>query len=259
MRKKSKGLLTPYVVTQIFVYVGLVLLGFVGIKPFDLSWSDYFYRLVHPAASFLDTYWFMPTILVVMIIARAALYVVRREWILVPLMGVSLLFFVAHPEWAGMSKTHTPLNYTGVAVYFVWWGAGYLFCKYQARIHRALRLESGWVCLGLMASLVVSHSVWPQALWLSAMVGVLFAISLSFNYIKRGFKFLNHLYGHSFTIYLLHCFVFFAARIFVDAMPMWLYMPIAAVCGVYIPWLIAKFVQQRLPNGRLLKLLVGVR
>lgn len=263
--KKASRLLLPYFVTGSVVYLIFALLSHFGVAGAERSIGDYFWTMLHPRESLIYPYWFLPTLFFIMVIVRAALNIVRRDWVLVVLMAVSFPIYIIylqdksqHDDLYGQVNW---LDWIGILGYFVWWGAGYFFCKYHALMQRSLRLDSGWTCLALLAAVVGTHMALPDASWLKAVLGILLTISAGMNYVKHGLRFMNHLNGWSFTIYLLHWFVYVPMLSIHGATQQqwWILLPLTMGFGIYIPILIGKFVQRFLPRARLLKLLVGVR
>lgn len=258
VRDKACTLLTPYVVIGTLVFPLKSLLSTFAKRPVDLSVGGWLHSLAFPWDSPIIFYWFLPTLFLIFIVAWLALWLTHRSWSIAVLMTVSAPLFVM--GWEGTNSSL--LNIRGVGAYFIWWGAGFLFCKFQPAFVRSLRLERGWVCLLFLVTFIATDLFWLDVWWLKALVGIPFVISLSFLYTRRGWHFFDHLYGYSYTIYLLSWFVVVPVGIvgmgFVH-LPWWAVLPVSTAMALYIPWLIARFVQRRLPNARLLKLLIGVR
>ena len=76
---------------------------------------------------------------------------------------------------------------------------------------------------------------------LTALNGILLSIALGRIYEMKGCTFLNHLYGHTYTIYLFSgLFQILSLQVLLHfvSLPPHLFIPLAFFTGVYGPWLI---------------------
>ncbi len=253
VRKKIERLLVPYVVISTLAVVPKSLFGGFFGRTSYLSLGSWLHGLIVPADNPIMTYWFLPTVFIIMVTAALALRATRRQWVISVFMAVSLC--------ATLFDLHTTriLNLEGVKFYYLWWGAGFYFCMWQEQIVRFLRLGKGWVCLVLLG-IVLSGFAWPISFWVKTSVGILLCFSVGLLYESTKQRFLDHLFGYSFTIYLLSwavqgALVKLSGSLSAIVPVAW---ALSLAAGVYVPWLIARFVKRRWPDAKFPRLVVGI-
>jgi fucose 4-O-acetylase-like acetyltransferase len=253
--KKVVRLLVPYLALSTTVHIALFMFSDWRFTPEDFSVGELLYGLLDPRAERSSTYyWFLPTVFIIIATSVLLLKTTGKEWLLAIPMGVSLVFNLMG------TKTTDILVLNDVLTYFVWWGAGFYFCKWQGAIVKGLRLYSDLVCVGLLA-VIVAGIWWPLPEMAKHVFGILLCVSFGLVYLKRRMHFLDHLFGYSFPVYLLSWFGRTFALILVGelfAAPGYILWPAGLAAGVYLPWLVARFVKVRWPQARALRVMIGV-
>lgn len=239
LARKARRLLVPYVVISSMVFVPKALMSSYAVRPIHLSLHDYLDMLLYPYHNVLGAYWFMPTLFLIfaffVLMAKAS----------TPLRHVSVwaataLFFVVS---ISIDFHHeSVLNILGVAYYMFYFVLGYAFRNSRSE-HVASRLSPTLlltVTLGVsILMLLTPHFALKSHL--TALNGIGMTLAMARIYDSHRCTFLNHLYGHTYTIYLYSgLFQILSLQLllhFVE-LPSYVYIPLAFVTGIYGPWLI---------------------
>ncbi len=240
LTRKAQRLLVPYVLISSLVFVPKALMSNYAVRPIHLSLHDYLDMLVYPYHNVLGAYWFLPTLFLIftlfLLLAKAAQ---RFKIKLNPWQAASLFFFANllidfHHESA--------LNLLGVIHFIFYFAMGYAF-RDSALEHDISRQSPVRLLLLTLAfsmvMLVTPHFNLKDQL--TALNGILLSIALGRIYERTGCTFLNHLYGHTYTIYLFSgLFQILSLQVLLHfvSLPPHLFIPLAFVTGVYGPWLI---------------------
>ncbi len=263
---KARRLLVPYVVISTLAFVPKVWLSRWAFRPTEFSWAEYFHSLLYPWDNVIIFFWFLPTLFLIFAITACAVEWIGKshtDAIVASLATISLFFNIFGWELTPV------LNLTGVMRFLMWWSAGYFFAAYKRKIVEGLRLEKGLACVSLLFCFVAAavllplipklHNACERIIIIS--LGLLFSVSLGLVYYKNRWRFLDNLYGYSYSIYLLSWFPMVAVRVagfqLLD-LPWYVVWPVSITAGIFIPYIIARFVKERFPDTSFLRLMVGV-
>ncbi len=242
LTRKARRLLVPYVVISSLFFVPKALLSRYSVRPIHLNLHDYLDQLLVPYHNVFGAYWFMPTLFLIFTVFVIA----RKAWggRTVPAGNALVLSLLALANCLVPFTKDSPLNVAGVAFYMVYFATGYLY--------RASRLEQGikkanammLVIMTLALSVVALHA--PQGSLtdlLTALNGILMSIGLAQVYERHGCHWLDHLYGHTYHIYL-YCgfFQILTLQVLLHfvSLPPSVYVPLAFLAGLYGPWAMRK-------------------
>ena len=242
--KKVKRLLIPYVAISTLAFLPKALLNRFAVRPVEVSFESFFHQLVYPGDNVIVYFWFLPTLFVIFLMVMYGVRLFRhfdsREGHAAVLL-VALLLHLFNPA-AGIRL----LNLGGVIGYLFYFLLGYYCCRYHVEDRLA-----GNSYVGLGATLLLSVAFvtfipsFPGKDVLTACNGIALSIFLGKVYLVRRAGFLDHLYGASYAIYL---FSFFPQAVFqqvflgITHAPWQVGAVLAAVTGVYVPWLIYKWI-----------------
>jgi fucose 4-O-acetylase-like acetyltransferase len=249
LTRKARRLLLPYLIISSLVFVPKALMSTYAVRPIRLSWHDYFDQLLYPYHNVLGAYWFLPTLMLIFVVFFIAVKVqaklglrLRRWWATAILLAIHVSIPFHHDSL---------LNLIGVAYYLFYFVLGFEFrgSSLEPTIDR-LKIAF-WLPLTLGISMLML-TLPPFALQdhLTALNGILLGILLARLYERRSQSFLQHLYGHTFTIYLYSgLFQILSLQVLLHfvTLPAYIYIPLAFVTGVYGPWLIDRLKSSRQP------------
>lgn len=265
--KKVRRLLVPYLLISTCVFLPKVWLSRWAVKPVDLSWSAYFEMLLVPSKNVIVYYWFLPTIFILLTgtVLLAKLLRTVRLGGRIPLWVwpcAALILSIFNPL-SGVLW----LNLAGVVKFAFFFVLGIAYCTYQDRIDPALYLGSLWTTLGWGATSVVLvvtgyATLDPLMAQLTAVCGILFALSFGHTYLQARLRLLAPLDGATYAIFLFSWFPQSALRVIcydIAHLTPWIGVIVSSLAGILLPWLLWRALQygKRWTAGRWIARLVG--
>lgn len=265
--KKARRLLVPYLLISTLVFVPKAWLSRWAVKPVEMSWSAYLDMLLIPSKNVIVYYWFLPTIFILLTgtVLGAKLLKKLRFGGRIPLWiwpAAALVLSVFNPladvAW---------LNLGGVIKFGFFFVLGIAYCTCQSEIDRGLYLGTPWTTIGWgftsVALAVTGYgSQNPLFSQLTAVCGILFALSLGHVYLRAGLRFLAPLDGTTYAIFLFSWFPQSALRVLLydyGHLGAWFGVPLSLAAGMGLPWLLYQGLQygKRSRAGRMIAGLLG--
>ena len=253
---KAKRLFVPYLVLSSLAYIIKINMWKLAWRSIDPGFGGYMQGLLYPLNNPIILYWFLPTLFLIFLIAPAIKKIMRIDSI-----TVTLFFLILISILNIYNPTHIRiLNISGALNYLVYFFAGCAVCYYfRENLHK---IGSWYIVLALLALLVFESSITVTVAkdlfgLLFALTGIAFSVSLA-HFIDRVrpavFKSFD---GYSYQIFLLSWFPQVSIRVLYQMNFLNYYVTIALMllAGLYIPVIIAKIVEKRLPK---LKVLIGL-
>lgn len=263
INKKVKRLLIPYLVISSLAYVPKYLLGKFAMRPLDLTFSSYIHGFLYPWDNPIIFFWFLPTLFFIMIIT---IYFIRMfKDNIKMILFLSLIISVLSKKYIDIEF----LNIKGILNYLFFFILGIGYKRYESRIDEIFKLKNILTFIIFNIILLINcgtdYKISSQIIYIFiAVTGILFSLSLEKFYSKKQYNFLNHLYGKSYSIYLLSWFFQVFIRILgfqVLKQEWYVVLPFSFIFGVYGPYLVniltLKVIEK---NSKLkfLKILFGV-
>lgn len=250
--KKAYRLLFPYLIISSIFFIPKIWLNHLSARPVEASWQGYAEMLLHPYHNVIGSFWFLPTLFLIYVAAMTLIKLrhhLLRKYGIHPLL-VLLSLTVIH-LCTPIDKSSL-LNINGAAHYMLYFTTGYYFCRYS--IEKRLERHAWWIApltllLSLPSCFGKNHFPYPLGgvcEGLIAFNGILMTISFGQLYLRHRFTFLHHLYGATYTIYLLSFFPQFIANqllLHFVSLPWPATTLLAFVTGVYIPYYIYRWIQ----------------
>lgn len=240
LNRKAQRLLVPYVLISSLVFVPKALMSQYAVRPIHLSLHDYLDMLLYPYHNVLGAYWFLPTLFLIftlfLLLGKAAqkFNIKLNAWQATSLFFFANMLIVFHHE--------SVLNLLGVIHFIFYFALGYAFRGSALEHHISRQRPIPLLLLTLAFSiLMLATPHFNLKEQLTALNGILLSIALGRIYEMKGCTFLNHLYGHTYTIYLFSgLFQILSLQVLLHfvSLPPHLFIPLAFVTGVYGPWLI---------------------
>lgn len=244
--KKTRRLLLPYFVLSSLVFLPKTWLSQWAVKPVELSWTAYAEMLLIPSKNVIVYYWFLPTVFLLLTgtVLLAKLSAKARidgrislwAWTIVAL-ELSVFNPLGGVGW---------LNLSGVVKFSFFFVLGIAYCTYRDRIDRVLDLNHPWTALGWGATSVAAvltgyGTLNPLCERLTAVCGILFALSLGHLYLRSGWRGLAPLDGSTYAIFLFSWFPQSALRVLLydyGHLDPLIGVPLSALAGIALPWLL---------------------
>lgn len=237
---KVKRLLVPYIAISSLAFLPKSLMNAYTIHPVDVSLTSYLHSLLYPWDNAIIFFWFLPTLFLVFMLVILAAKGLKKGHI--PLeYGVvaSLLLLLFNPL-----KEVTFLNIGGVATYLFYFVLGYYVSlrKIDVLLGRKTWFI-GTVTFIASVLLVTLPDFWGKGP-LAAVNGIAFCLVLGTMYVQYQARFMHHLFGASYAIYLFSWFPqVLSQQVFLQVTHAhWLFgTALSIVTGLYLPWLIYRW------------------
>ena len=255
--KKAYRLLFPYVIISTLFFIPKICVNQLAARPVDASCQGYANMLLLPYSNVIGSFWFLPTLFGIYMVAMAVIrlsHILLKEKEIHPLVVIAAL--LAINMFIPINKLSV-LNLSGIAHFMLYFATGFYFCRYQAE--KIIEKQAWWIA---PLTLVLSFLCFlPEAnKSMLAFNGILMTTCFGMLYEQYHLRFLHHLYGATYTIYLLSFIPQFAVNQlllhFVE-LPWQITTLLAFVLGIYIPYYIHRAMHRYCENP-LMKLLTFI-
>ena len=241
--KKVKRLLIPYFTISTIAFSLKPLFNRFAIRQVDISFADYFQMLVYPWDNVIIFFWFLPTLFLIFMLVIYGVHFLKEMD--KPVFHVCLLIFCLLLHLFNPLQGIFILNLQGVTDYLIYFLLGYYGCRMH--IVEQLRYPIGGFVLTCLLSVcfVVEIPDFKGKELLTAINGIFMSIFLGKIYTANNWKFFHHLFGASYAIYLFSWFPqVLSLQVFLRLThaPYWAGGILATVTGVYLPFLIYKWI-----------------
>lgn len=237
---KAKRLLIPYIIISSMVYLPKVFLASVSVRPIECTPYSYIRMLIYPYTNVIGSFWFLPTIFLIFVAIMYGAKIMRQTNELLIIIALLIINI-----YLGLDQ-ETVFNISGVFYYMLYIALGYYFCKYGIENklkYYSLKIAIITFILSIVMVLYVPYFTGYDVI--TSVNGILMSIALGQLYINYGCRFFNHLYGATYTIYLLSWFPQVASQQFVLSIvqvPWYVTTTLALVSGIYVPLIIYKWI-----------------
>lgn len=253
---KAKRLFVPYLVLSSLAFIIKINMWKFAWRPISPGFGGYIQGLLYPLNNPIILYWFLPTLFLIFLIAPAIKKIMSVDNITVTLFILILLSALNI-----YNPTHIRLlNISGALNYLVYFCLGCAVCYYFRE--NLQKIGSWYIVLALLALLILANSITVTGAkdlfrLLVAFTGIAFSVSLA-HFIDRVWPAVFKSFdGYSYQIFLLSWFPQVSIRLLyqLNYLNYYVTIVIMLLAGLYIPVIIAKVVEKRLPK---LKVLIGL-
>lgn len=238
---KARRLLVPYVIISSVVFIPKTMMSAIALRPVDMSVWSYLGMLLYPHTNVIGYFWFLPSLFLIFCMAYIAAKTKAKtndSLLIVCLITVSIV----NPG-TGFLGLDSALYNT------VFFAAGYMFRKHMLETvvgrHSA---TAAAVTFTVSVALMYAPDTGVRYL-LSSFNGILMSVALAHLYIAGKMRFLDHLDGATYTIYLLSWFPQVASQqILISLVPgiTWhVTTALAFFSGLYVPLMVHRWVRKR--------------
>lgn len=241
--KKVKRLLIPYVVISSIALIPKSMLGRFAARPVELSSSEYIKMLIYPWDNVIIFFWFLPTLfLIFLIVTYGAKLLKGHKPIAWPiLLFTGLLCLHLFNPLKGIKL----LNLEGVANYLLYFYMGYYACEKRLAQRMSPYANGIIACAFTLSVLLLLAPSFLGKDIICATNGIALSIGLGLLYQRYQCRFMHHLYGASYAIYLFSWFPqVLSQQIFLKltGAPWQISSFLAILTGIYIPLWIYKWI-----------------
>lgn len=245
IKKKVTRLLIPYFVLTILTFTPRALLSDFADEPVELSIKGAIEALFVSDYLPIPYFWFIQSSFLLLALVYSIVYISRlREFR--PAVVYCLLFctFLVTP-FISMPSVEIFGIYSvmRLGAYFV---LGAIYCEYYDKINKLLPLDS-------IGAFIIAFTIWltlfliGENTWLSrvaSVFGIAMCISVSKLLVKYNIKFLDHLRGANYIIFLLSWYfnmLFQQILSHYVSLPWWIHTLASLIFGIYIPLLFYRY------------------
>lgn len=238
---KARRLLVPYVIISSVVFIPKTMMSAIALRPVDMSVWSYLGMLLYPHTNVIGYFWFLPSLFLIFCMAYIAAKTKAKtndSLLILCLITVSIV----NPGTGFLGLDSALYN----AVFFA---ADYMFRKHMLETvvgrHSA---TTAAVTFTVSVALMYAPDTGVRYL-LSSFNGILMSVALAHLYIAGKMRFLDHLDGATYTIYLLSWFPQVASQqILISLVPgiTWhVTTALAFFSGLYVPLMVHRWVRKR--------------
>jgi peptidoglycan/LPS O-acetylase OafA/YrhL len=257
IKDKAIRLLIPYITLSTLAFFPKVVLSKYANRPIDFSFVTYIQGIIYPTENPIKAMWFLPVLFSIFIAAPFLRTMINQTRLAATLavLGALALLNIFNPVYTNVFGLQITMDYL---FYF------FLGCLTAAQCAESLN-RSGKIHLVLitLTALILVNLFLPQLtakipMLLAAFIGICFSVSLACFMDNHGWKFFGYIDGYSYQIYLLSWFVqiFFRILYQINIINEYICFILMLSCGALIPVLIARFIERKLPIG---KIFVGMK
>lgn len=253
---KARRLLVPYVIISSVAFIPKTMMSAIALRPVDMSVWSYLGMLLYPHSNVIGYFWFLPPLFLIYcftLLAAKTKVNINDSLLIVCLIAVSIV----NPGTGFLGLDSALYN----AVFFA---AGYMFRKHMLETvvgrHSA---TAAAVTFTVSVALMYAPDTGIRYL-LTSFNGILMSVALAHLYVAGRMRFLDHLDGASYTIYLLSWFPqVVSQQILMSLVPgiTWHVTTVLAFfSGLYVPLVVHRWVRKHCdkPSCRWIAAMLGM-
>ena len=252
---KIKRLLLPFFVLSLVTFVPRSLMGNMADEPLSLSWSSLVESLLIHDKLVISFFWFLQASFMLLVFNYSLLKLGRKARLDDhALYTIIVAFFIVLPYFFPYDALGNYFSLERAVTFGLFFVCGAAYCRFSEFFDYYIPWTS-FIFLGVTAS------AWAVLFFLTentdysricSLAGILMCVSLARILVKYDIRFLDHLIGANYMIFLLSWYCNVASQQvlhhFVE-LPWWCYTILSLVSGIYIPWLGYRYLQSH-PQSR---------
>jgi len=252
-KKKFSRLIIPYIIISSLTFPVKAILSEFSRRPIEFGWNDYLKSLYMPWDNPIIYFWFLPTLMLIMLISKPILTDKKNRLAdyLILISSCFLYFYLDHYNksgWGGL------LNIEGALHNYIYFFIGYFICKNKKNILLKPNIFYLFPFI-LLASLFYLTNFENELIFFLSISGIYASFFLSSIFL-RWFSYLG---SYSYQIYLLSWFPQTFSRVVFGQIldvSVWISVFFSLVLGLAIPILIVSFLR-KLDNRFILRTILG--
>lgn len=245
VKGKVLRLLLPFVVLSILTFVPRSFTSAIADDAIELSVNSFLRSFIYSDSLVIPYYWFLQASFILLALNYVALalgkkFGVNYKNITLLMWGVFLCISIA--PFSVSPDIWNFFSLGRVLTYGVYFTAGMVYCSYFRKV-------DSLICWTSKIFFVVSILVWAGIYFISdslfcSFAGIIMCISFAKILATREKCFLDHLVGANYLIFLLSWYCNVLSQQVLHhyvALPWWVYSLLSLISGIYIPWLIYRY------------------
>ena len=250
-------MLLPFVVLTLIIFVPRALMSGMADDVVELSFNSFWKAFIYTEYIPIPYYWFLQASFTLLIFNYIVITIGEKAHIdsRILFSAVILLFLFLQFGDVDFGTAFSLNEVARLGIYFV---LGSAYARFAPGVDRFIPWTSvtffmAVAVLWALLFFITEHSGW---IVLCSLSGILLCISLSKIMEARNARFIDHLIGANYLIFLLSWFFNVASQQilhhFVE-LPWWCYTILSLVCGIYVPWLFYRYLCAH-PDSRWVKI-----
>lgn len=262
---KAKRLLLPFFVLSIVTFVPRAMMSGMAEDSIELSPGSFAVSLFNGHALVIPYFWFLQASFLLLTVNYLGMYLCRRssKATAAYLIAATLFFAVLPLLEVETTAYFSVCDAVRLGVYFA---LGMSFSYWYGDITSRVDFANMWLLMvfaALWATIFIYGEGTPAAR-IASVFGILMCVSAAMLLDKKGIRFLDHLIGANYIIFLLSWYCNVATQQVLShfiALPWWVHTALSLISGIYVPWLAYRYLRRH-PGSRWVKftsLLLGQR
>ncbi len=251
---KVRRLLIPFITLTLVTFLPRALLSHMADDPLELSPRSVIYSLLYQDHLVIPYFWFLQVSIVLLLLTFGIILIARRFRIndLFTFLALIALYAILPHLDLGAGAFWSLRDCTSLALYFA---LGCAYARFMPAVDRIIPWDSviflliSALCWGFLFPLTEHTPFMP----LCSIFGIMMCVSLAKLLEKHNLRFLDHLIGANYIIFLLSWYFNVITQQVLHhftELPWWVYSILSLLCGIYIPWLAYRYMTRH-PHSRL--------
>lgn len=246
---KLKRLILPFVTLTAVTFVPRAMMSGIANDALELSFHNFIMSVVD-IPTVIVYFWFLQISFLLLTTSYCILYFGRKAGIPIKILTAALfLLMLAYTMFPPPFSDTTIMSIYRIRYLGIYFMLGALYCIFAPDIDRYIPWTRIWFTLTLAAAWVVAFNLLERTswMWICSVLGIMMCTSLARVLEQREWRFLDHLMGANYMIFLLSWYFNVACQQVLShfvTLPWWVYSLLSFFSGVYVPWLGYKYLQR---------------
>jgi len=253
-KNKLKRLLLPFAVLTAVTFFPRSMTSSMADDMYPMTLGNFLLAFVDLKHMPIPFFWFLQASFILLTVVFSILYGCKKRGyspkkaiIILCVLFVAIMYLpIDFPSWFAL------YNIQNLGVFFV---LGCAYCIFADKIDRYVPWTKIWflfACLLVWAVLFALFSTTAAEIFCSV-AGIAMCISLARILEDRDWRFLDHLMGANYIIFLLSWYCNIASQQVLAhfiSLPWWVHTALSLISGIYVPWLVYKYLEKHQESRR---------
>lgn len=257
VQQKIKRLVLPFIVLTLITVLPRTLMSGMADDSLGMSMESFWKAFVYSDCLIIPYFWFLQASFILLVFNYTVITLGEKAGIspTILYLSVILLFVFLFLAPVNLGNAFSLNKVANFGIYFV---MGSAYCRFANKIDRYIP----WTSVSfLMGSALVWATLFfitenTNMVLLCSLFGIIMCISLAKIMEARDIRFIDHLIGANYIIFLLSWFCNVASQQILHhyvTLPWWCYTLLSLISGIYIPWLCYQYLCAH-PDSRWVKI-----
>lgn len=256
LREKLNRLIIPFIVLCTITFIPRVMIGGLADESIRFSLKSLLESFTYQDKIVIPTLWFLQSSFTLLIITYLVLGFlnklnVREDITLISLVIIFSILYILYP----FTSTFLSINKTmELGIYFV---LGVCYSRYYKIVDHYIPWENIFLLLIFISGWLITYEMFALSgrMIICSLFGIAMCISFAKILVKYNARFLDHLIGANYIIFLLSWYFNILTQQVLShyvVLPWYIHTILSLISGIYIPWLFYKYMCKH-PHGKLAK------